>query len=55
MDPTHDQRRGRLRRRAMTLGPLLVVVGVIVLALGVPWVFVAGAFGLFVLWLLIEG
>lgn len=45
----------KLRRRALVLGPLLVLVGIVVIALGVPWQIVAGALALFVLWLVFDG
>lgn len=39
----------------MVFGPLLVMIGLVVVALGVPWQLVAGALGLFVLWLVLDG
>jgi hypothetical protein len=59
--PSFDQtgdvepRSSRVRRKAMVFGPLLGLVGVLVLALGVPWPVVAAALALFVLWLIVEG
>ena len=45
----------RRQRKALLFVPLVLVVAVLVSLLGVPWQVVAGALGLFVLWLVIEG
>jgi hypothetical protein len=48
-------RPSRLGRKALILGPVLVVVGIVLLLLQIPGWIVVGALLLFLIWLLIEG